>query len=135
MLTPNVDLRNKTVLVTGAAGFIGSNLVTELLKRVDGIRVVGFDNVNNYYDVSIKEYRLAEIEKCAAETGKEWIFIKGNLLFMICDTTDEFDWERDMARLATLPRQAEWEAYVAQFQGCRADARADEKWLRMERIF
>ena len=79
MLTPNVDLTNKTVLVTGAAGFIGSNLVTELLKRVDGIRVVGFDNVNDYYDVSIKEYRLAEIEKCAAQTGKEWVFIKGNL--------------------------------------------------------
>ena len=39
------------------------------------------------------------------------------------------------ARLATLPRQAEWEAYVAQFQGCRADARSDEKWQRMERIF
>ena len=38
------------------------------------------------------------------------IFIKGNLLFMICDTVDDFDWERDMARLATLPRQAEWEA-------------------------
>ncbi len=79
MLTPNVDLRNKTVLVTGAAGFIGSNLVMELMKRVDGIRVLGFDNVNDYYDVSIKEYRLSEIEKCAAETGKEWIFIKGNL--------------------------------------------------------
>ena len=79
MLTPNVDLRNKTVLVTGAAGFIGSCLAKELMKRVDGIRVVGFDNVNDYYDVSIKEYRLLEIEKCAAETGKEWIFIKGNL--------------------------------------------------------
>ncbi|MBE6341927.1 MAG: L-rhamnose mutarotase [Lentimicrobiaceae bacterium] len=63
------------------------------------------------------------------------IFIKDNLLFMICDTVDDFDWERDMARLATLPRQAEWEAYVAQFQGCRADARSDEKWQRMERIF
>lgn len=63
------------------------------------------------------------------------IFIKGNLLFMICDTVDDFDWERDMARLATLPRQAEWEAYVAQFQGCRADARSDEKWQMMERIF
>ena len=61
------------------------------------------------------------------------IFIKDNLLFMICDTIDEFDWERDMARLATLPRQAEWEAYVAQFQGCRADARSDEKWQMMER--
>lgn len=63
------------------------------------------------------------------------IFIKDNLLFMICDTVDDFDWECDMARLATLPRQAEWEAYVAQFQGCRADARSDEKWQMMKRIF
>lgn len=63
------------------------------------------------------------------------IFIKDNLLFMICDTVDDFDWERDMARLSTLPRQAEWEAYVAQFQGCRADARSDEKWQMMKRIF
>lgn len=63
------------------------------------------------------------------------IFIKDNLLFMICDTVDDFDWNRDMARLSMLPRQAEWEAYVAQFQGCRADARSDEKWQMMERIF
>ena len=63
------------------------------------------------------------------------IFIKDNVLFMICDTVDDFEWKRDMARLATLPRQAEWEAYVAQFQGCRPDARSDEKWHLMERIF
>jgi L-rhamnose mutarotase len=63
------------------------------------------------------------------------IFRKGTHLFMICDTVDDFDWERDMARLATLPRQAEWEAYVAQFQGCSAEARSDEKWHLMERIF
>ncbi len=63
------------------------------------------------------------------------IFRKGTHLFMICDTFDDFDWERDMARLATLPRQAEWEAYVAQFQGCSAEARSDEKWHLMERIF
>ena len=63
------------------------------------------------------------------------ISIKGNLLFMICDTVDDFDWERDMVRLVTLPRQAEWEAYVAQFQGCRADARSDEKWKKKKRIF
>ena len=56
-------------------------------------------------------------------------------VFMICDTVDDFDWERDMARLATLPRQAEWEAYVSQFQGCAANARSDEKWQLMERIF
>lgn len=63
------------------------------------------------------------------------IYRKGTHLFMICDTVDDFDWERDMARLSTLPRQAEWEAYVAQFQGCRADARSDEKWQLMEKIF
>ena len=63
------------------------------------------------------------------------IWRRGRQLFMICDTVDEFDWERDMARLAGLPRQAEWEAYVSQFQGCSASARSDEKWQGMERIF
>ena len=63
------------------------------------------------------------------------IYRHGRQLFMICDTVDGFDFQRDMARLAALPRQAEWEAYVSQFQGCAADARSDEKWQRMERIF
>ena len=63
------------------------------------------------------------------------IYRRGTRLFMIMDTTDEFDFQRDMARLSTLPRQAEWEAYVAQFQGCSAEARSDEKWQMMERIF
>ncbi len=80
MLTQNVNLNGKTVLVTGAAGFIGSNLVTELMKTVDAIKIVGIDNMNDYYDVSIKEYRLREIEKLAAEkTLCEWTFIKGNI--------------------------------------------------------
>ena len=56
-------------------------------------------------------------------------------LFMIMDTVDDFDFRRDMARLATLPRQAEWEAYVSKFQGCSANARSDEKWQLMDRIF
>ena len=63
------------------------------------------------------------------------IYRKERQLFMIMDTIDGFDFERDMAKLATLPRQAEWEAYVAQFQGCAANARSDEKWQLMERIF
>ncbi len=63
------------------------------------------------------------------------IYRRGRQLFMICDTVDDFKWERDMAKLATLPRQAEWEAYVSQFQGCSANARSDEKWQLMERIF
>ena len=80
MLTKNVELNNKTILVTGAAGFIGSNLVTELLRTVDSVKIIGIDNMNDYYDVSIKEYRLREIEKLAAEkSSSEWIFVKGSI--------------------------------------------------------
>ena len=80
MLTNNVDLKNKTILVTGAAGFIGSNLVKELLRTVTPVNVVGLDNCNDYYDVSLKDYRLSEIEKLAAEYPQsKWTFIKGNL--------------------------------------------------------
>ena len=80
MLTPNIDLKNKTVLITGAAGFIGAYLVMELLRTVEPIRIIGLDNVNDYYDVSIKDYRLAEIEKLAAEKpASQWTFVKGNL--------------------------------------------------------
>ena len=57
----NIDLMGKTILVTGAAGFIGANLVLELLRTVSNINIIGIDNLNNYYDVSIKEYRLRKI--------------------------------------------------------------------------
>lgn len=58
-----------------------------------------------------------------------------NRVFMICDTIDDFDWERDMARLAKLPRQAEWEAYVAQYQGCDPSLPSASKWHLMEQIY
>ena len=80
MLTPNIKLENKNILVTGAAGFIGANLVTELLSTVSGVHLIGLDNMNDYYDVSIKEYRLAGIERLAAtKPGSKWTFIQGNL--------------------------------------------------------
>ena len=79
MLKNNIDLNNKTVLVTGAAGFIGSNLVLELFRSFEKICVVGIDNINDYYDVSIKEYRLKEIESAVSEKSQNWTFIKGNI--------------------------------------------------------
>ena len=63
------------------------------------------------------------------------IYSLGSRLFMIVDTVDDFDWDRDMARLATLPRQAEWEAYVSRFQGCDPTATSAEKWKLMDKIF
>ena len=56
-------------------------------------------------------------------------------VFMICDTVDDFDWDRDMGRLATLPRQAEWEAYVAKAQGADPSLPSHKKWRLMEKIF
>ena len=63
------------------------------------------------------------------------IYMLGNNLVMIVDAPADFDWQASMDRLATLPRQAEWEAFVARFQGCSAEARSDEKWQPAERIF
>lgn len=74
MLEKNTVLKRKTILVTGAAGFIGSNLSLRLLKEVEDIKVVGIDNMNDYYDVRIKEERLRKLE-----TFDNFVFIKGNI--------------------------------------------------------
>ena len=75
MLQYNIDLNGKTILVTGAAGFIGSNLVKRLLNDFEPIKVVGIDSITDYYDVNLKYERLKEIEGLL----KDWIFIKGNI--------------------------------------------------------
>lgn len=76
----NVELKNKTILVTGAAGFIGSNLVMELLREVHPVHIVGIDNMNEYYDVSIKEYRLQQIEELVSQNPESrWEFVKGSI--------------------------------------------------------
>jgi nucleoside-diphosphate-sugar epimerase len=74
------QLHNKTIFITGAAGFIGANLVLELLKTQSSVKIIGIDNLNDYYDVSIKEWRLSEIEKCAkGHTDSAWTFVKGSI--------------------------------------------------------
>lgn len=75
----NIQLINKTIFVTGAAGFIGVNLVRQLLSMDLQGTVIGIDNMNDYYDVSLKEYRLQELEKVAALSSSQWVFIHGNI--------------------------------------------------------
>ena len=74
-----VDLNNKTILVTGSPGFIGANLVLRLLKEMTGGTVISLDNMNDYYDPKIKEYRLGLIEKAALESPVHHVFIKGSI--------------------------------------------------------
>lgn len=74
MLLSNIDFKNKTIFVTGVAGFIGSNLAQRLLHAYADIKVIGIDNMNDYYDVALKEARLAELEK-----HSNFVFVKGNI--------------------------------------------------------
>ena len=74
----NVELKGKTILVTGAAGFIGSHLTKRLLADVDGVRVIGIDNMNDYYDVRLKEARLKELTE-----NPSFVFVRGLSLIHI----------------------------------------------------
>jgi L-rhamnose mutarotase len=113
------------------------------------------------YDVPVKRFvqtmelrndpELIELYKKAHSEAEHWreinegiravgilemeIYILGTRLVMIVDAPEDFQWDEAMARLATLPRQAEWEAYVARFQQCAEGQRSDEKWQMMDRMF
>ena len=75
MLIDNINIAGKTILLTGAAGFIGANLTMRLLKDAPSARIVGIDNMNDYYDPALKEFRLSQIE----QLGGNWIFVRGDI--------------------------------------------------------
>lgn len=80
MKRQNITLTGKTILITGAAGFIGANLVTELLQTAGSVHIIGMDNMNDYYDVAIKEYRLEQIQALVQERpGVKWTFIRQSI--------------------------------------------------------
>ena len=76
----SIQMQNRTVLITGSAGFIGAALARALLKKFSPITIIGIDNMNDYYDVSIKEWRLKELEEEAAtHPGSAYRFVKGDI--------------------------------------------------------
>ena len=93
--------------------------------------------IARYREAHDREHFWDEIKAGIRQVGilEMEIYILGNRLFMIVETPLDFDWDSAMQRLASLPRQAEWEDYVARFQQCAPGATSDEKWQMMERMF
>lgn len=102
-------------------------------------QTLSLKNDKNLIDNYIAEHANVwdEVQNGIKEVGilDMQIFIHENRLFMIVDTVDDFDWERDMARLATLPMQAQWEAYMDKYQDVEEGRNSNEKWQMMSRIF
>ena len=95
------------------------------------------DMIKEYRKWHSKEFHWKEIRAGIKAVGilEMEIYILGTRLVMIVDAPDDFDWKAAMDKLATMPRQVEWEAFVAKLQGCNPDARSDEKWQMMEKMF
>ena len=95
------------------------------------------DMIREYRKWHSEERHWKEIRDGIRQVGilEMELYILGTRLVMIVDTPLDFDWTTAMDKLATLPRQAEWEAFVSRLQGCSADARSDEKWQMMERMY
>lgn len=104
MSKAKIDLNNKSILITGSPGFIGANLVLRLLKELSGGTVVSLDNMNDYYDPTLKEYRLKLIEKAAKNSSVKHVFIKGSIADK--DLIDRIFAEYDFDIVVNLAAQA-----------------------------
>lgn len=93
--------------------------------------------IRRYRECHGEECHWREVRDGIREVGIDEmeIYIHGNKVFMIVEAAEDFDWQRAMSQLASLPRQSEWEAYVAESQGCDPSATSDQKWQMMERMF
>lgn len=100
----SIDLNNKSILVTGGAGFIGANLILRLLRECDGVTIVNIDNMNDYYDPTLKEYRLALIDKAVEESKSKHIFVKGSIADKA--VLDQLFKEYDFSVVVNLAAQA-----------------------------
>lgn len=100
MVEYNINLEGKTVIITGAAGFIGSNLVKRLFNDVKDIHVIGIDSITDYYDVNIKYERLKEIESL----GRDWTFVKDSIANK--DAIDNIFTENNISVVVNLAAQA-----------------------------
>ena len=94
-MNTSIDLSGKTILVTGSPGFIGANLVIRLLSEMKGGMVVSLDNMNDYYDVSLKQWRLKQIEKAAEKSPVKHVFIKGSIADkkLLNDTFEKYSFD------------------------------------------
>ena len=79
MSKQQIDLNGKTILVTGSPGFIGANLVIRLLREMKGGTIVSLDNMNDYYDPKLKEYRLGQIGEAAKQSPVKHVFVRGSI--------------------------------------------------------
>ena len=79
MSKTNIDLNGKSVLVTGCPGFIGANLVMRLLREMTGGTIISLDNMNDYYDVSLKKYRLGLVEEATKKSSVKHVFVEGSI--------------------------------------------------------
>lgn len=99
-----ISLDNKCLFVTGAAGFIGSNLVKRLLHDVKGATIIGIDNMNSYYDIRLKQFRLDELNRIDGINGNQWIFLKGDIAAK--DAIDDIFGQYKPAVVVNLAAQA-----------------------------